>query len=217
MPSPGAPLSHHKIHRWGQKSPPLSPGWTGCRSGNAAQEVWREPRASALVLPGMKSPLCLGAQSEALPDHRGSVCLLTQRRSPQLGPRARPWGALSAPHLTLISASLLTQSSYSPPWSPPTHRYPFLLLSLLHGPPLLQEATRYQPLSLFNYHLVPRLGLLLPPWTVAWDAPISPTLHGTPRKPGEGLFLKSWVYPFTTTLTYALSSPPDSCPSRSSL
>lgn len=161
---PGAPLSHHKIHLWGQKSPPLSPGWTGCRSGNAAREVWRDPRASALVLRGKKSHLRLGAQSDALPDHSGSVCLLTQRQSPQLGPRARPWGALSAPRLTLTSAGLLTQSSYSSPWSPhPTHLDPFLLLSLLHGPPLLQEATRYQALSLSNRHLDPRLGLLLPP------------------------------------------------------
>ena len=51
------------------------------------------------------------------------------------------------------------------------------------------------PLFLLNHQpaLVPNTCLMSPPWTAAWDVPV--TLQGTPRKPGQCLSLKSWFYP----------------------
>lgn len=118
------PLPSTKINRSGQESPPPSPGWTGCSSWNAAQETWWEPRASALVLPGMNRHLRLEVQSEALLDHKGSICLLIQRRSPQLGPRALSLGVRFLLPLTLSSQPGFLHSPLTPQHRAPTHPLP---------------------------------------------------------------------------------------------
>lgn len=81
-----------------------------------------------------------------------------------------PRGALSAPHCTLTSASLPLHASLSPAGSP-SQSYPFYLLRLT----LLQGATRDLPLSLLNHcpALLPEARLLFPPWTAAWDVPVT--------------------------------------------
>ena len=79
-----------KIPNQGKESPHSVPQLVGqaAAPGTQHKRPGGNSGASGFVLPRVKSLLHPGAQSEALLDPRGSVCLLIQRRSPQLGPRA---------------------------------------------------------------------------------------------------------------------------------